>query len=176
MFLQLLERKGVNIKDLAAKRIALRTHETEASAFMKIVEERKEGEGYSFVSLEPLYSGVGEVENYFTDVDYVFGGNSEKEYIHEVDRAWVKIVYSALLKAEPKEALNYKNRFLVALNKSLSTNKLDRVFEVTDMKSEFKMSSKEREKEYKMLEAKEKIIKKDFERVFETAEEEEKSL
>jgi len=172
MYLELLEQKGVKIKDLAAKRIAMRTHDAESLAYLKIFKESKTEGVYCYSTFEHIHYGDGgKVDNYFTDDDYMVGKFQEKDYVHEVDQEWVKLVYTELLKVDPKSAETYKKYFMLSISNSLSHKRLNRVLEITDSNSDQVMArGNDRMKEYKRLEVRMEIYKRAFQRIFEEAE------
>ena len=178
MYLEFLEKNGVNVKDLAVKRLAMKTHQPESMVSALITSEFKDDDAYRFLTLEYTYDGMKEVVNSFTDHDYFVGYNDNNEYF-EIDRDWVSLVYSELCKVDEKESNKYKSQLIFFIDNALSKHKLSRVMDITDINGEEAiLDSRKREKEYKKLEARAKIIKEDFKRIFENAstKEEERGL
>ena len=166
MYLEILEKKGVKIKDLAVKRLARKLHQPRSMTEALITKEVKGDKLYQYLTMEYTFNGIKDIVNNFTDYDYFVNENEEKEFF-EIDREWVSIVYSELSKVAKEEAENYKFFLNMFLDNSLAKYRFNRALEITDLDSDKRMDSKkDREKELRKIDARAKVIKDDFKRIF----------
>ena len=161
MFLDIIEKKGVKLKSLVSEYLACKNHEVYSMAYNKIADIQKED---NVVYLNVYENKMGKLvtsKHAVSDLTYLKNLNKDKLSVRDINKDWVKIVYETLKKVSPDDAERYQTYVERILNSYIAIYRLDSMFN-----EDAAFAGLNSQKRKKKIETEIKVIKNDFERIF----------